>query len=143
MTQNNETIFFIDKRTVVAINRMCTNLTGGTVLSTTNIRDGQNISFVDRIFYNEFFGMTLYPDIYHRAAAYMFYIVKNHIFIDGNKRTGLACALTFLQWNGFQIDPLDDDSVFDFVIVVASGPNDADQQIPKIADWLKSLCVPL
>jgi death on curing protein len=141
MTDVKERMHFIDKRTIVAINRMCTDLTGGTSLSSTNIREGQNLSFVDRIFFNEFFGMTLYPDIFHRAAAYLFYIVKNHIFIDGNKRTGLAVALTFLEWNGFRIEPLHEDSVFDTVISIAAGPNNPDEQIPQISEWLASLCV--
>lgn len=37
------------------------------------------------------------------AAAYLFHVVKNHPFVDGNKRTGLAVALTFLEVNGVLI----------------------------------------
>jgi death-on-curing protein len=71
----------------------------------------------------------------------MFHIIKNHAFIDGNKRTGLAAAITFLGINGHVFAPLDEDSVFNFVIEIAAGPNDPDQIIAKIADWLKSLCL--
>lgn len=39
-------------------------------------------------------------DIYEMAATYLNSIVNNHPFIDGNKRTGLASALTFLLING-------------------------------------------
>lgn len=135
----SEKLNFINKRTVVAINKMCTSITGGAVTSQNNIRGGQSLSFVDRIFYNELFGTILYPDLYHRAAAYLFYIVKNHTFSDGNKRTGLACALTFLQWNGIVLKPLDEDPVFDFVISIAGGPNNPDTQIPLVAQWLMEL----
>ena len=38
------------------------------------------------------------------AAAYLFHPVKNHPFVDGNKRIGLAVALTFLEINGYTID---------------------------------------
>ncbi len=38
------------------------------------------------------------------AAAYLFHVVKNHPFVDGNKRTGLAVALTFLEVNGVLIN---------------------------------------
>ena len=38
------------------------------------------------------------------AAAYLFHIVQNHAFVDGNKRTGLLAALVFLDLNGITID---------------------------------------
>ncbi len=38
----------------------------------------------------------------HLASAYTFGIVKNHPFIDGNKRTGFVCGVTFLFLNGHQ-----------------------------------------
>ena len=46
------------------------------------------------------FGEFLHPSIYDKAAAYLFHIVCNHPFVDGNKRSGLTTALTFLDVNG-------------------------------------------
>src|SRR3990167_1702062 len=46
----------------------------------------------------------LHPDIYHMAAAYMCAIIKNHPFLDANKRTGLLTALIFLKFNGIIIE---------------------------------------
>ncbi|MBV9813623.1 MAG: type II toxin-antitoxin system death-on-curing family toxin, partial [Acetobacteraceae bacterium] len=40
-------------------------------------------------------------DLFHLAAAYAFGFAKNHVFVDGNKRTGWASARTFLLANGF------------------------------------------
>lgn len=45
------------------------------------------------------FGEYLHESIYDKAAAYLFHIVGNHAFIDGNKRTGAAAALIFLSQN--------------------------------------------
>ncbi|MDP8254662.1 MAG: type II toxin-antitoxin system death-on-curing family toxin [Candidatus Alcyoniella australis] len=45
----------------------------------------------------------LHADIFEMAAAYLFHIVRNHPFVDGNKRTGLLCALVFLEINGVQV----------------------------------------
>ncbi len=132
---------FLNKKMVVVINRMATELTGGTSTSSTNIRAGQSLSFVDGIFHNSLFGQTLYPDIFHRAAAYMFFVIKNHTFNDGNKRTGLACAVTFLQWNNIQIRPFDENIVFDFVTSIAAGQNKPDKAIPEIADWFANMAV--
>ena len=38
------------------------------------------------------------------AAAYLFHIVSNHAFVDGNKRAGLLSAVIFLDLNGICID---------------------------------------
>jgi death-on-curing protein len=132
---------FLNKKMLLVINRMSIDLAGGSTNTVSNVRPGMNLGFVEQIFHNTVFGQPLYPDIYHQAAAYMFHIIKNHAFIDGNKRTGLAAAITFLGINGHVFAPLDEDSVFNFVIEIAAGPNDPDQIIAKIADWLKSLCL--
>ena len=40
------------------------------------------------------------PSIFELAAAYAFGVVKNHPFVDGNKRTGFTIAVMFLERNG-------------------------------------------
>jgi len=53
-----------------------------------------------------FGGVWLHEDIFEMASAYAFHICQNHPFVDGNKRTALATALTFLEINGISIiDP--------------------------------------
>ena len=47
-----------------------------------------------------FGGTYLHADIYARAAAYLFHIVSNHPFVDGNKRTGTVGAFRCLRRNG-------------------------------------------
>jgi death-on-curing protein len=44
-----------------------------------------------------------HTDAYEMAAASLFHIVKNHPFVDGNKRTGTAAAAIFLQMNGLEL----------------------------------------
>lgn len=46
----------------------------------------------------------LHRDIFEMAAAYLFHLVQNHPFIDGNKRTGSVSAIVFLNYNGFRLD---------------------------------------
>lgn len=41
-------------------------------------------------------GEDLHPTLCEKAAAYLFHLVKNHPFVDGNKRVGLAVALAFM-----------------------------------------------
>lgn len=51
-----------------------------------------------------FGGKDLYPDIFHKAAAFMESLIKNHPFIDGNKRTAITSAGIFLQINGYLLE---------------------------------------
>jgi len=48
-----------------------------------------------------FSGEFLHTDVFEMAAAYLFHVVKNHPFIDGNKRAGAVSALVFLALNGY------------------------------------------
>jgi len=52
-----------------------------------------------------FGGKPLINDPIEIAAAYLFYLCRNHPFADGNKRTALAAALVFLLVNGRLPDP--------------------------------------
>jgi death on curing protein len=58
-----------------------------------------------------FGGEEMHPSLAEKAAAYAFHIVKNHPFIDGNKRTALAVALWFLHLNGASVTATDDEYV--------------------------------
>jgi len=49
-------------------------------------------------------GEFLHTDIYEMAAAYLYHIVMNHPFIDGNKRTGAVSAIVFLVINGYEFN---------------------------------------
>ena len=68
-----------------------------------------------------FGGSFLHEGLAAMAAAYLFHIVKNHPFVDGNKRTGLDAALTFLDVNGVPIDSSADPDLFETTLAVASG----------------------
>lgn len=57
------------------------------------------------------FGEYLHPTIFDKAAAYLFHIICNHPFIDGNKRTGTMAALTFLRQNRVHIEFTEEQSM--------------------------------
>jgi death on curing protein len=67
-----------------------------------------------------FGGDFLHEDLFAMAAAYLFHIVKNHPFVDGNKRVGLAAALSFLDVNGIAIEQ-PTPSLYDATMDVAEG----------------------
>lgn len=67
-----------------------------------------------------FGGEYLHPSIIEMAAAYLYHLVENHPFVDGNKRVGAMAALVFLDLNGYDFDAPDQDFT-DTVLKVASG----------------------
>jgi death-on-curing protein len=67
-----------------------------------------------------FGGEYLHTDVYEMAAAYLFHIIRNHPFMDGNKRTGVVSALVFLILNGIDLSA-DEDSLENMIISVAEG----------------------
>ena len=67
-----------------------------------------------------FGGTFLHPTIYEMAAAYLFHLVENHPFVDGNKRVGAMAALVFLDMNGIDFEASDEEFTA-MVLRVASG----------------------
>lgn len=70
-----------------------------------------------------FGGEFVHRDVFEMAAAYLFHIVQNHPFVDGNKRTEAVAALVFLDMNDVRIEA-DEDALADLVLEVAQGRED-------------------
>jgi death on curing protein len=73
-----------------------------------------------------------HKDIFEMAAAYLFHIVRNHPFVDGNKRTGAVTALIFLILNGVDINA-DEAELESIVTGAAAGKVDK----PQIAEFFR------
>ena len=58
-----------------------------------------------------FDGKDLYETVFLKAASLFHSLVKNHPFVDGNKRTGFVSAVTFLRANGYKFSIKQSDSV--------------------------------
>ena len=82
-----------------------------------------------------------YSDVFSKAAAIMEAILRWHPFIDGNKRTALMVAISYMHDNGYKL--VTPTSAMDFVVNVANNKdNDAESTeklIESIASWLKSM----
>ena len=76
------------------------------------------------------------PSLFDLAAAYAFGIVKNHPFMDGNKRTGFMAAYIFLARNG--LDPqMAEPEVVEMIRGLAAGTVDE----PSLAAWFAENCL--
>jgi len=88
-------------------------------------------------------GQPLISDSIEIAAAYLFYICRNHPFVDGNKRTALAACLVFLEENqllpGAKL-PINDWEMF--VLDVAASKLDRTTTTRRLRKLLKRLRKP-
>ncbi len=83
-----------------------------------------------------FGGGFLHTDIYEMASAYLFYIVNNHPFIDGNKRTGAVSALVFLLLNGYSFNA-SEKKLADIVLEIAQGLLNKSDITTFVRKWAK------
>lgn len=79
-----------------------------------------------------FGGSDLYPDIYLKCAAFIQSVIKNHPFVDGNKRTAFTGAIMFLKLNKIHLK-VKNKIAIDFVISVAN----ENITVDEIALWVK------
>ncbi len=115
-------IYFLLKTEIIYINKKTIEIHGGNFIPPNNFLHEENLDYLIDIVESEMFGVELYPKIYDKAAVYFYNIICNHIFSDGNKRTGLEAALAFLKLNNYEISQsLKNEDILNFVIKVASG----------------------
>lgn len=67
-----------------------------------------------------FGGQYFHTDLFEMAAAYFFHLIKNHPFMDGNKRVGAMAAYAFLELNGKSLDAPEKE-FGDLALAVAGG----------------------
>jgi death-on-curing protein len=82
-------------------------------------------------------GKPMFREPVEVAAAYLFYLCRNHPFIDGNKRTALATCLVFLSENGLlSQEKLDADIWEQLVLDVAASRIDREETTKRLAKLL-------
>ena len=82
-------------------------------------------------------GRDLYAGVFPKGAALMDSLIRNHPFVDGNKRTAIAAAALFLRWNGYAL-VVDQDEMVHFTLACAQ----SQVELENIAAWLRENSVP-
>lgn len=74
----------------------------------------------------------LYPTLFNKAAALIDSLIRNHPFVDGNKRTGMTAGALFLRRNGYALKAANED-----LVSIALGVAQSQFNLEEIAAWLK------
>ena len=112
---------WIEARDALALHERLLSIHGGAdrlrdlaLLQSALARPRQLLAYADK------------PDIVDLSAAYTFGIVRNHPFIDGNKRTGFVIGILFLELNGVVFTASEEDAAQAVLQLAASAIDEAD-----------------
>lgn len=95
---------YLLKEDIVLINKKTIEKHGGNFVPPLNFLHEEPLDYLVEAVQAEMFGKSLYPLISDKTGLYMFSIISNHIFQDGNKRAGLGSALLFLRLNNYSLN---------------------------------------
>ncbi len=123
---------FLAEEQVLFIHSRIIDETGGT----HGIRDLALLQSAVARPQSTFSGKELYQDIFHKAAALMESLIKNHPFLDGNKRTAITSASMYLLRNGYSIETTQSE-IEHFTLNMATGKT----SLNAAAGWFKRYSV--
>ena len=127
-------ILFLNLNEVMLIHQNQIDLYGGSL----GVRDHGLLEAALAQPESSFGGEYLHPDVYSQAAAYLFHLVMNHAFIDGNKRVATVSALVFLEMNDYELE-VDEGLLFETVMKVASSKLSKDELIQFFRKYTKEV----
>ena len=131
---------YLSKKDIIGFNKATVAEHGGNYMPPSNFLHEENLDYLIEAVNTVMFDVELYPTLSDKAGLYCFSIIANHIFSDGNKRTGLLAALAFINNNGFDIsEEVNDKILTAFIIKVASGQS----SLEECQTWFESNIVTL
>ena len=119
----------LTKQQVILLHREIIAESGGS----PEIRDEGLLDSALNAPFQTFSGTELYPTILEKAARLGYSLIKNHAFVDGNKRIGAHTMLVFLALNNIEVEYEDNDFT-QLILGVAAGEISAEQLLA----WLQS-----
>lgn len=124
---------FLDMDRVLRIHRSLIETYGGNA----GVRDAGLLHSAIAMPQASFGGEYLHVGLFEMAAAYLYHLVQNHPFLDGNKRTGAATVIILLAMNDLEVDA-DEDGLVELTLSVACGNSGK----PEIAEFFRSRAHP-
>ena len=103
-----------------------------------NVANRNSLDYVVEAVPGAMYGQELHPGVFRKAAVYAYHIIQDHVFRDGNKRTGMEAAFLFLRSNGHQVISATSKDIVDTALKVAQGH----MSIDDLAKWLEAVCTP-
>ena len=109
------------------VNRRILEQSGGRFVPPRNLHNVNPLEYILEAITHSVFEHDIFPSLKEKAAALAFEIIASHVFIDGNKRTGIHIAWEFLQSNGVEI--YINMSIVDLSVRLAEGDANSEELI--------------
>lgn len=122
-------MIILSREQIIALHSQLISETGGI----DGIRDEGLLSSALNAPFQSFGDVEVYPSIQQKATRLGFGLVKNHAFIDGNKRIGAHAMLVFLALNGIELEYTQDE-LSDTFLGIASGDISQEELLEWIVD---------
>ena len=119
----------LTKRQILLLHDQLVAETGGT----SGLRDEGMLDSALNAPFQSFGGVDIYPSLQQKAARLCFGLVKNHPFIDGNKRIGAHAMLVFLALNGIELQ-YSQTELSDIILQLAAG----EIELPALLEWIQT-----
>lgn len=119
----------LSKKQILMLHEQLITETGGS----SGLRDEGMLDSALNSPFQSFGGEEVFPSLQQKAARLCFGLVKNHPFIDGNKRIGTHAMLVFLGLNGIELQ-YSQTELSDIIIQLAAG----EIQLSDLTDWIIS-----
>lgn len=117
----------LSKEQILFMHQQLIDETGGL----DGVRDEALLDSAINAPFQKFDGKDLFPTVQQKAARLCYGIIKNHAFIDGNKRIGTHTMLVFLALNGIEIDYTQKE-LYQIILDLASGKLELD----SLTHWI-------
>jgi death-on-curing protein len=119
MGEAGQGLTFPTRDNIVRLNREHIHRTGGNRDGAGRFLNENSLEWVLEAIQHPLFGQDLYPAISQKAAILAWTIINGHVFLDGNKRTGMSAMMIFLRLNGFLL-VASDEVIIEVAIRVAT-----------------------
>lgn len=119
----------LSKHQILLIHDQLIDETGGS----SGLRDEGMLDSALNSPFQTFGGEDVYPSLQQKAARLCFGLVKNHPFVDGNKRIGAHAMLVFLALNGIELQHSQTD-LSDIILQLAAG----EIEVEALLQWILS-----
>lgn len=118
----------LTKRQILLLHDQLVAETGGM----SGLRDEGMLDSALNAPFQSFDGVDVYPSLQQKAARLCFGLVKNHPFVDGNKRIGAHAMLVFLALNGIELQ-YSQTELSNIILQLAAG----EIELPAMLEWIQ------
>jgi len=127
---------FLSAAEIIKLNQRMIIIYGGLCTAGDNVANRGSLDYLVEAVPSVIYGQERYVGIFEKAAAYAFFIIKDHIFHDGNKRTGIQAAMVFLETNNRRIINVTSEEIVDVALKIATEEISQDE----LVKWFEKIC---